>query len=629
MSDLRLRPAGDPPPGLDAAHFAFMRSVVQGVDTGESWRRYLSAMHGKASPADIRRHFQWLRDALGAQARRLGRPGVARLLALDLAAERNSTNRLPSLADFIRDQELDGFSEAEQVFQFQQLHGVHAARQARQTRLLARQLEALHWLQVEIRQTTVSADTEIHLIATWLDPRLAARLAGAGLHDMRQLIALVDRRSARWWTGIRGIGTAKAARISDMLVAYAALIARGTSAGSGTAVGDTPQGRALRLLPTKNSFVSLQHLRLPVDLKTRSTQDGLPRAPTGPCQIAATSDVEALRTWLHAKRRIDRQGADGLPDPLPGARPPHADVPGWEILSALSHTQRAYWKEAERFFLWLVLERRMTLSAASATVCADYADFLADPAPHWCGARGHGKNHPLWRPFEGPLTTPTRQFALNVLRGLYQFLVEKKYLHCNPWQRIDPTTAFAGGRETMVAQKKRAFSATAWQCIDSMLSNLPSTSANARLKTAVLLLRFTGLRIGEAVCLRVEDLSQGPKPGGTWRLQYRRPDNPGRTVAMPAVLSAQLQRYFAARGLDPDFTAAANNGAFLLGRATDAVVRAPWAPCARGFIDVKAGIAAGSLRDQIKQFFALCARARPELAAEFKRATSHWLRFAH
>lgn len=47
----------------------------------------------------------------------------------------------------------------------------------------------------------------------------------------------------------------------------------------------------------------------------------------------------------------------------------------------LSHTQRAYLKEAERFLLWAIVQHKKSLSSMTLEDCEAYRSFLADPAP--------------------------------------------------------------------------------------------------------------------------------------------------------------------------------------------------------------------------------------------------------
>ena len=60
---------------------------------------------------------------------------------------------------------------------------------------------------------------------------------------------------------------------------------------------------------------------------------------------------------------------------------------GLDWLQTLSHTQRAYRKEAERFLLWAIVHKGKALSSMNNEDCIEYREFLADPKPRsrWCG----------------------------------------------------------------------------------------------------------------------------------------------------------------------------------------------------------------------------------------------------
>ena len=68
---------------LSPGHFAFMRSVVQGIDARASWDRYMR-LEGEA--VDLRRiktTIGWIRQAFAAAAKRHARPGTARLVLIE------------------------------------------------------------------------------------------------------------------------------------------------------------------------------------------------------------------------------------------------------------------------------------------------------------------------------------------------------------------------------------------------------------------------------------------------------------------------------------------------------------------------------------------------------------------
>src|ERR1019366_1872419 len=67
---------------LHVGHFAFMRSVVQGLGVRQSWERYFR-VEGDDSARHVKATIQWIRDEFAAAAKRQARPGTARLVLLD------------------------------------------------------------------------------------------------------------------------------------------------------------------------------------------------------------------------------------------------------------------------------------------------------------------------------------------------------------------------------------------------------------------------------------------------------------------------------------------------------------------------------------------------------------------
>ena len=589
---------------LHAGHFAFMRAVIQGLDSRDNWNRYLRVEGEHSDLRQVRRTISWIRDVFAAAARRHGRPGTARLVLMELSAVNQAGPGQPNLAAFIHAENLENFSESEQLQFYQERYAASARSRSRQARLLARQLDALNWLQQTIAQSPQPGDP----IANWIHPGLASHLARAGLHRLNDLMTHMDRFGARWWRQIDAIGAAKAARIARWMAIHPTLVGLPATSVHNTPTSDTvaPTENFPRQLSNaaRHAFVPLDALKLPPEI----TRHFALRAPAATCRIAATDDLSAIRAWLGAKASV----------PLASDT-----LHGWASLGSLSHTQRAYWKEAERFVLWLMLERRLGLSSVSAQDCVLYRDFLASPPAAWCAPRGRGKWHPRWRPFEGPLSPSARRFALTVIRGMYRYLVNQRYLTADPWQTLGVPLA------PTVARRRRRFDDRGWQAIDRALAGLPATSANQRLALAIELISTTGLRVGQLVQCRVEDLC--PALGGVrWSLRWAQPGGAGRDLPLPQSLADALCGHLRHRGLDADPQALANRGAYLLGMAADANVRAPWAPCARQPFDPAAGISAGTLRDQIKHFFQRCkaqvAATEPLLAAQFEAASSESLR---
>lgn len=607
---------------LHGGHFAFMRAVVQGLDTRASWDRYLRVEGAHHDTRQVKRTIEWIRDAFAAAAKRHHRHGTARLVLMDLAVLRQQGNMLPSLDDYVRAHDLHDFSEEEQLGFYRRHYGAAARQKGRHARLVGRQLDALNWLQEVAAQPPRGDDP----ISSWLHPLLAGHLARAGLTRLHQLVHRIEQQGARWWVGIDAIGTNKARRITDWLRAHQDALASPAPDDTGSLAGGAvsfrkPRPSTIRI--TDAVIPPLRDFPIPAHLDGR---DGTLRAPPASCKIAASTDIDALLVWLDTK---GNQSSSAAVPSLAGInqheprRQRLADR--WAVLRTLSHTQRAYWKEAERFMLWLLRDQQATLSSVTSDQCVAYRAFLKRPGPDWCGPRGRDKSHPEWRPFEGPLGETAQRFAVTVLRSLYRYLVDHAYLAANPWE--------GGGRLPPRAHRQpvRHFGDAEWDVIERALSRLPVNSVNERLAFALRWIHATNLKIGEAVRSRLGDLQPVPDVPGAWQLKVVSPDGRSRLVPMPPAVMVALRAYLARRGLDTNVAAAANREVHFLGKATDATTRAPWAPCAQAPIDARIGIGPGSMRDQIKAFFMVCAEAardQPALQVQFKAASSGWLRAA-
>ena len=367
---------------------------------------------------------------------------------------------------------------------------------------------------------------------------------------------------------------------------------------------------------------------------------GLYRRPQAQCLLKATNDYQAILAWLRSKHGLTPDQKAHLK-----ARRRQRDVmgtggieQGLDWLQALSNTQRAYRKEAERFLLWAITHRGKALSSMNNEDCTLYRDFLADPLPRsrWCGDRGRERWSPMWRPFEGPLSASTQRHAVTILKNLYGFLVDQNYLMGNPWSAVGvPRTS---GPKVNAG---RSFSLAQWDFIEGQLKMLPATSANQRLTFGLHLLYATGLRLSEVVAATVDALqwveypadASDDEPMEGWLLRVIGKGQKEREVPLPADVVAELGRYLVSRGLDADPEDIGNLGACLLGKASDAAQRAPGLSAGQ-VTDPRQGIAATTFYDQIKAFFADCAsvlrgQGDAKGAERFERGSTHWMRHSH
>ena len=614
---------------LHLGHFAFMRAVVQGTDAKAAWERYLQIEGHHADVRTVRRTIAWMKDAFAAAARREHQFGTARLIVADFSkVDGRRKTRQPTLTEFIVAQHMDGFSEAEQIEAYQVEYPGGAIQQQRRAKLMDKQLEALRWLEELAAQPPGAGD----LIACWINPDLAAHLQAAGLFTLRQLIGHINGIGKRWYGGVPVIGASKARRIEDWLRDHQDSI--GLSLFSHVTVARTKlySHELERIVPRQTAIVPIDKLIVPHEL---DGSHGRFRAAREHCMMQANNDHEAVLLWVRTRTgmtpeqkrvvQIKRGISPGVPEG------------SLDWLHNLSHTQRSYLKEAERFMLWAIVQHKKPLSSMSLEDCEAYRDFLTDPQPTdvWCAPRGRNKWSPLWRPFEGPLSASAQAHAIRVLKGLYKFLVDQCYLVGNPWNGV------ATKRSSRIAASRgRSFTRAQWSFIEEQAALLSDSSADRRLRFALHFYYATGLRLIEGVQAGVDDLKWVSYPDHEsseviegWELTVIGKGNKERIVPVPDEVVTELRGYLASRGLDPDPQSPANQGVRLIGQVTDVAARTPWSATANRILDPKAGLSHAIVYKAFKRFFQQCAGAlaesNPTGAQQLAAGSTHWLRHSY
>lgn len=636
-----LPDAPDMPTGRSAArqrklhvgHFAFMRAVVQGLDPRDSWDRYLRLEGEATDTRTVRTTIAWIREEFAAAAQREDRFGTARLVRLDATRIAEASFELPSLEAFAEAQGLEDERQADQIAAYEAAYGRATQRLSRRARLITRQLEALRWLEVLLAQSPKAGDS----VAAWLNPALASHLEAADIVTLAQLVERINGVGRRWHAGIQALGQGKALRIVEWLQRLASLPPGSADLQIGRHVA-LPRSQLFAheldaVVAPATAIRPLEKFIVPTEL---DGSRGLFRRPQAQCLLKAGNDYQAILAWLRSKHGLTPDQKAQLQS---RRRQRDSGVEqGMDWLQALSHTQRAYRKEAERFLLWAIMHKGRALSSMRSEDCIAYRDFLADPQPRrrWCGDRARERWSPLWRPFEGPLSASAQRHAVTILKNLYGFLVDQNYLMGNPWSAVGvPRTA---GPTVNVG---RSFSLAQWQFIEARLKVLPATSSHQRLAFGMHLLYATGLRLSEVVAARVDDLQWVEYPADApdgepmqgWLLRVIGQGQRAREVPLPADVVVDLARYLTSRGLDADPQDIGNQGAFLLGKTSDAAERAPGLRNGQAF-DPRQGIAATTFYDQTKRFFDDCAGVLREQgdvtgAERFGQASTHWMRHSH
>lgn len=578
-----------------------------------------------AAHPKVRRVTAWLRGELSAAALRANRPGLARRVKLDLKDFRKIGTPgagLPSLEEFAAEAGLDGFSEADQLAAYQERYGDTLKRESRRARLIERQLEAIDWLEERYVQPVAPADA----CRAWFTAPLADRLEDAGIVTLADLLDRINGLGSGWTRSVRAIGAGKARTIEAFLNAHAESLGRAIGTHVAVPRRQRYAHELARVVPrAESALVPLDKLVVPAALDGR---DGAYRLPQARCLIGAHNDYEAVLSWLRSKHGLPPERILRLREQRRDIGTAHGP---YDWLHYLSHTQRAYRKEAERFMLWAVLERRKPLSSMNTDDCIAYRSFLAAPPTHWCAPRSRERWSPLWRPFEGPLDPRAQSYAITVLTNLYRYLNDKGYLAGNPWSGVHgPRSA----KPTLDAG--RSFTAAQWRFICERLGQLPDTSANQRLQVALPLLYATGLRLSEVVAAKTDDLEWQSLPAADngapeegWWLSVVGKREKLRRVPVPDDVIARLGRYLEVRGFFAD--AMARRGIALLGHATDQADRAQWAK--RDLAGADAPVAASTLYRQVKGFFQTCATALAHTdardAERLAAASTHWMRHTH
>jgi integrase/recombinase XerC len=184
-------------------------------------------------------------------------------------------------------------------------------------------------------------------------------------------------------------------------------------------------------------------------------------------QIAADDDVAAIGLWLAEYR--------GSPN-----------------------TFRSYRKEAERLLLWATQVRGKAVSSLTREDVLAYDAFLGAPLPTWCdeATPRHGDHRRL---FAGPLSERSRQQALGILAGLFNYLVRASYLAGSPFALQPRRRGKRGAQRTIERYLDRAL----WQDVLALVEQWPQSNSREkqRYERARWVLRFlyeTALRASEA-----------------------------------------------------------------------------------------------------------------------------------
>ncbi|MDT8843838.1 site-specific integrase [Paraburkholderia fungorum] len=296
-------------------------------------------------------------------------------------------------------------------------------------------------------------------------------------------------------------------------------------------------------------------------------------------QIAADTDIEAVRLWLAE-------------------------------YSASPHTLRSYRKEAVRLLLWATQMLDRPLSSLTREDFLLYERFLAAPTGDWADPalprRGRAR-----RLFDGPLSERSQHQALGILSGLMTYLVSAGYLAGNP-------LALRRGRTTSARRSRRVeryLDHALWDHVLVSLEQWPRLTERdeqhyERSRWLIRLLYHTALRVSEAANAKAADFYQRR---GKWWLHVVGKGGAEGEVPVSDALMADFARYRGFHGLPPAPSASEGGPAVMSIAGNDARHLTP-----------------AAIYLIVKEVFRRAADAlestNPVGAATLHRASTHWLR---
>lgn len=429
-------------------------------------------------------------------ARRTGAFSMARVLFIDPERLKPTPQReLPTLEEFreVRDPH-EMFSESELIELFHEEYGGHAQvdrRIARNDRLRRRQMDALATLERLLGEPPAASDD----VGGWLDPILAKRLKAVELHTIGDIVRIINTRGFRWWTQVPRFGAKAAAQVVAWLKTDSISMALGSNALGIQATTKSTELKGSVLLasrPKAFGLLPLEYLQIPQHL------DGSAGRNRGKSIVSqCKNDLQAIEGWLNQN-------------------------------TAGSSTWRSYRREAERFLLWMVIERGKSLSDASENDVCLYAAFLARlghaggneeswpytvPEIEWLAPRATRRWSSAWRPFEGRLSSESRYQASVILKLLGKYLVSSGYWETNPLEtaRIQAPEA---GRPSVPRSPKETFSTVQLAAIGLYVDMQLKGVERARIRWLLHLCKL-GLKAFEIASCRLGDIGfrDGQQPG--------------------------------------------------------------------------------------------------------------------
>lgn len=265
--------------------------------------------------------------------------------------------------------------------------------------------------------------------------------------------------------------------------------------------------------------------------------------------------------------------------------------------------------------MWAIVERGKALSSLASEDATAYRAFLRHPSPRvrWVSP-ARPRSSAGWRPFTGSMSPDSIAYVLSVLRAMFRWLIEQRYVLANPFAGL----TVRGAQRAGDLEVSRAFTTGEWALLRTIADGLEwshgwGVPAAQRLRFLLDFSYATGLRAAELVGVTLGGIQPGAH-GERW-LHLTGKGAKGGKVVLPPLARFALDQYLVQRGLpvSPDRWVA------------DMPLLA--------HLDAPGAITTPRLREILRRFFHTAADVieadHPALARKLRCATPHWMRHTH
>jgi integrase len=295
--------------------------------------------------------------------------------------------------------------------------------------------------------------------------------------------------------------------------------------------------------------------------------------------------------------------------------------------SSSASTQRAYFAEVERLYLWCrhVLNRQGSnvISTLTRKELFDYEEFLHKPDENWINTKKvrrykDGARNPEWKPFSKGLAPKNVDRAIQIIDSFIQYLIAGEIMKANPLalkrQSYYKRSQESDDRHDInVTVLERALDAIEWGAVLMALENMPRETDREldhyeRTRYILMLFYNLGARISE---LEKHRMGHFVEISNDWYWKVRGKGKSDDVVYVNSTLLAAIVRYREYLGLSP-FPSPEEKTPLLISIT--------------GRNEIKSRQAFNIIKKLFNQAADIINEKYPHKAAKLRRASPHWIR---